>query len=271
MRALTAMAGRRTRHHGGMSDFERLVAEGASVPTEGWDFSWFEGRATEARPSWGYADLLARRLGTVPSALDLQTGGGEVLDHGPSLPADTVATEGWPANVELARRRLGPRGVEIVEHDGVAALPFDDARFALVSSRHPIATQWAEIARVLAPGGTYLAQHVGPSSVFELTEHFLGPQPLAVHESRHERHDRAGALAAGLRIERLRTERLRMTFADVGAIVHFLRKVPWIVPGFDPTDEAQRERLRALHDRIGRDGMVVAHSSRILVEAVRPA
>jgi hypothetical protein len=28
--------------------FEELVAEGASVPVEGWDFSWFEGRRPRA-------------------------------------------------------------------------------------------------------------------------------------------------------------------------------------------------------------------------------
>jgi hypothetical protein len=32
--------------------FDELVAEGEAVPTEGWDFSWFDGRATEERPSW---------------------------------------------------------------------------------------------------------------------------------------------------------------------------------------------------------------------------
>jgi len=41
--------------------FEELVAEGDSVPLDGWDFSWFEGRATEERPSWGYARLLVPR------------------------------------------------------------------------------------------------------------------------------------------------------------------------------------------------------------------
>lgn len=60
--------------------FERLVAEGAAVPTEGWDFSWFEGRATEARPSWGYARSMAGRLAGATAVLDVQTGGGEVLD-----------------------------------------------------------------------------------------------------------------------------------------------------------------------------------------------
>ena len=33
-----------------MSRFDDLVAEGAAVPLQGWDFSWFEGRATEERP-----------------------------------------------------------------------------------------------------------------------------------------------------------------------------------------------------------------------------
>jgi hypothetical protein len=60
--------------------FEELLAEGDSVPVEGWDFSWFEGRATEQRPTWGYAVRLAARIGRVSSVLDVQTGGGEVFD-----------------------------------------------------------------------------------------------------------------------------------------------------------------------------------------------
>ena len=52
-----------------MSTFENLVAEGEAVPTEGWDFSWFAGRASEQRPSWGYARLLAERMAkAIPSA-----------------------------------------------------------------------------------------------------------------------------------------------------------------------------------------------------------
>lgn len=30
--------------------FEALVAEGADVPVDGWDFSWFEGRALVQAP-----------------------------------------------------------------------------------------------------------------------------------------------------------------------------------------------------------------------------
>ena len=55
------------------------MAEAESADVSGWGFGWLEGRATEERPSWGYARLLADRLGRVQSALDIDTGGGEVI------------------------------------------------------------------------------------------------------------------------------------------------------------------------------------------------
>jgi hypothetical protein len=42
--------------------FDDLVAEAASAPVDGWDFSWLDGRATEQRPSWGYQRMLGPRL-----------------------------------------------------------------------------------------------------------------------------------------------------------------------------------------------------------------
>ncbi|MER5597640.1 methyltransferase domain-containing protein [Streptomyces sp. NPDC002265] len=252
--------------------FEDLVAEGVAVPTEGWDFSWFEGRATEQRPSWGYAVSKAARLSEATAALDLQTGGGEVLDfalgRAERAPRLTVATEGWPPNVAKATALLGPRGVAVVAVEEDAPLPFADGAFDLVVSRHPVRPQWEEIARVLAPGGTYFAQHVGPASVFELVEYFLGSQPDEVRDARDPGRERAGAEAAGLEVVGLRAERLRLEFHDIAAVVHFLRKVIWMVPGF--TVEAYEPRLRALHRHIETEGPFVAHSTRHLVDARRP-
>jgi SAM-dependent methyltransferase len=252
--------------------FEELVAEGASVPTEGWDFSWFEGRATEARPSWGYATSMAGRLAEATAALDIQTGGGEVLAFAlaaaPKQPPLTVATEGWPPNVAKATALLRPRGVPVVASPEDAPLPFADGAFDLVVSRHPVSPVWPEIARVLQSGGTYFAQHVGPRSVFELVEHFLGPQPEGQASVRHPDRERAGAEAAGLEIVDLRAESLRMEFHDIAAVVHFLRKVIWMVPGF--TVEEYEPQLRTLHERIESQGPFVAHSTRHLVEARKP-
>ncbi|MFI6806918.1 methyltransferase domain-containing protein [Streptomyces luteogriseus] len=254
--------------------FEDLLAEGASVPTEGWDFSWFEGRATEARPSWGYAVAMSERLGRASAVLDVQTGGGEVLDFAlATAPASkppllTVATEGWPANVAKAGALLRPRGVAVVAAAEDDPLPFAGGAFDLVVSRHPVRPHWDEIARVLQPGGTYFAQHVGPSSAFELVEYFLGPQPDGVRSARHPDRERADAEAAGLDVVDLRAERLRMEFHDIGAVVHFLRKVVWMVPGF--TVEAYEQRLRELHERIRAEGPFVAHSTRHLFQARKP-
>ncbi|WP_405879995.1 class I SAM-dependent methyltransferase [Streptomyces sp. NBC_01136] len=248
--------------------FEELVAEAVDAPVEGWDFSWFEGRATEERPSWGYARAMGERLAHASAALDIQTGGGEVLASAPHLPPLTVATEGWPPNVAKATALLHPRGAVVVASSEDAPLPFADGAFDLVTSRHPVTTHWAEIARVLHPGGTYFSQQVGPASVFELVEYFLGPQPEAVVSGRHPDRARAVAEAAGLEVVDLRSERLRIEFHDIGAVVHFLRKVIWMVPGF--TADRYGPQLRALHEQIETKGPFVAHSARFLIEARKP-
>lgn len=247
--------------------FEELVGEAASVPVAGWDFSWLDGRATEARPSWGYQRLLSARLKTVSAALDIQTGGGEVLAGAEVFPPAMVATESWPPNIAKATELLHPRGVVVVATPDEAPLPFADAAFDLVTCRHPATIPWDEIARVLRPGGTYFAQHVGPASVFELVEYFLGPQPEA-RRARHPDEEAAAARSAGLQLADQRTERLRMEFRDIGAVVYFLRKVIWMVPDF--TVDAYHDRLRRLHDRIRDQGPFVAHSTRTLVEATKP-
>jgi SAM-dependent methyltransferase len=248
--------------------FEALVAEAAAADTAGWDFSWLAGQATEQRPSWGYQRLVGQRLAQVRTALDLQTGGGEVLAGVPVFPPLMVATESWPANLIRASQLLHDRGATVIADSGRPPLPFRDGAFELVSSRHPASVWWAEIARVLTPGGSYFAQHVGPNSNQELYEFFLGPQPAAEVSIRHPDREVAEARAAGLRIADLRTERLRVEFHDIGAVIYFLRKVIWTVPDF--TVEGYRDRLRELHELIQRRGSFVSHSSRTLLLAEKP-
>ena len=256
----------------GRRSFEDLVAEADAVSVDGWDFSWLDGRATEQRPTWGYQRLMAERLATARAALDVDTGGGEVLagahEMARSVPPVLAATESWPPNLAKATRLLRPRGVVVVAAADEAPLPFADAAFDLVTSRHPVRTQWAEIARVLEPGGTYLSQQVGPRSVFELVEFFLGPQPEASADSRHPDHARRGAAEAGLDVVDLRYEELRTEFLDIGAVVYFLRKVIWMVPGFTVADH--HDRLRDLHANIEADGPFAATTTRYLSEARKP-
>ncbi|WP_042420687.1 methyltransferase domain-containing protein [Streptacidiphilus anmyonensis] len=245
--------------------FDDLIAEADSVSVAGWDFSWLDGRATEERPPWGYQRLLGERLRGARAALDVQTGGGEVLAGATdAYPPTMAATESWPPNQAKATALLHPRGVLVVATPDERALPFADGAFDLVTSRHPASTPWDEISRVLRPGGTYLAQHVGPATSLELTEYFLGPWPTS-GEDRHPDVETAEARAAGLDVVDLRPARLRMEFHDVGAVVYFLRKVLWTVPDFSV--DRYRDRLREMDAQIRRDGLFLAHSTRHLFEA----
>jgi len=252
--------------------FDDLLSIGEAADVTGWDFSWLDGRATEERPPWGYARLLGERLARLAetpgsASLDVQTGGGEVLAGASAFPATAVATESWPPNVATATRLLHPRGVVVVADPDGPPLPFADAAFDLVTSRHPATIHWDEIARVLGPGGSYLAQHVGPASAFELIEFFLGPKPVE-RRGRHHDDEADAARAAGLEVVDLRTARTRIEIHDVAAVVYLLRKVIWWVPDFSV--ERYRDRLRDLHELIQRDGPFVAYSARHLIEVRRP-
>jgi SAM-dependent methyltransferase len=249
-----------------MRSFDELVAEAEAAPITGWDFSWLDGRATEERPSWRYAEQVAARASRVDSMLDLQSGGGELLAQLPAVPPLLVATEGYAPNVNVAARNLHPRGVLVVAaHDDRPALPFAEESFELVTSRHPIQTHWDEITRILRPGGTYFSQQVGAHSMREVSEFLLGPLPAS--SKRDPALARRAAEDAGLVVQRVEEARLRATFDDVGGVVYFLRLVVWTVPDF--TVERYRGRLRDMHDVIARNGPFVAHATRFLIEATK--
>jgi SAM-dependent methyltransferase len=247
--------------------FDQLIAEGDAVPVAGWDFSWFEGRASEERPDWGYARLMGRRMAAAQAALDIQTGGGEVLAAAlrgaGARPAVLAATESWPPNAELARHNLAEFGGSVAEVPDNADLPFAPQTFGLVVSRHPTEVGWPEVARVLRPGGSYFSQQVGAGSNRELTDFMMGTQPVG--PGRSTQAAAAAARAARLEVVDLRKQALRVEFFDVAAVVYFLRKVLWTVPGF--TVAGYLEPLARMHEYIQAHGSFTSHSQRFLIEA----
>ncbi|WP_336221084.1 class I SAM-dependent methyltransferase [Citrobacter amalonaticus] len=246
-----------------MKGFNELIKEAEDADVQGWGFSWLEGRATEERPPWGYAKQLAQRLAKVNSALDLDTGGGEVLNEAPQFPPKMFATEAWLPNVKKAEALLSPRGVKIINTSDMSTLPFRDESFELITSRHPVKVDWAEIYRLLQPGGHYFAQHVGPASAFELIEYFLGPLPYE-RTLRDPEVEAEEAKAAGLKIVDLQSVRCRMEFFDVGAIIWILRKCVWWVPDFSVAK--YHTELKKLDEQMRAGKPFVAWSSRHLIE-----
>ncbi len=251
-------------------DFEEQLAAAQLVPVDGWDFSWFDGHATEQRPSWGYSGLATMALGAATASLDIETGGGEVYSRALAAaarrPGRMDATESWPPNLAIARANLEPLGARVAEVGDADALPYPDATFDLVLSRLPEVTPWAEIARVLAPGGTFLSQQVAHGTNRELYEFLMGPQhrdPVPATQRL-----RAGAEGVGLVVRDLQYESLEVEFFDLQSVVVFLRKVIWTVPDF--TVDRYRERLRDLYDHIVKHGSFRSRSRRALIVAEKP-
>ena len=250
-----------------MDDFDSLVGEAERAPVGAWDFGWLDGRAVEDRPTWRYFDRVVGRAAAVSTLLEVQAGVGSMIGTLPSLPGLSAATEGLPSSVPVAAPRLRSRGVHLVVTSQTRpGLPFADGTFELVISRHPVEVWWREIARVLRPGGTYFAQHVGPHSLRSLSEFLMGPLPDA--SKRDMEVERRAAEAAGLVVPSMRLEHPRTVFYDIGAVVYFLRLLPWIVPDF--TVPRYRGALRKLHEAIERHGAFETTASRTLVEATKP-
>ena len=218
------------------------MEEAAATPTAGWDFAWLGERMSVVTSlSWDFAAMATDAFKEAKAALDLGTGGGEFLSERPVLPALTAATESWTPNVAVAARRLAPRGVTVMhteaaidnhqqrDRDPKGRLPFADACFDLVVSRHE-AFVASEVARVLAPEGTFLTQQA--NSAKDQFCVLLGLRPrlraaldldLLVGQVRE----------TGLEVAAAATGVEEVRFADIGALAWYLRMVPWAVPGFD--------------------------------------
>jgi SAM-dependent methyltransferase len=247
------------------TSFEALLAEATSQKFSGWDFSFMDGSWRENPPTWDYRGLVLARCERAVSLLDMGTGGGEFLASLPHLPADTSATEGYPPNLPIARRLLEPLGVHVEPPLPSGRLPFADGRFDLVINRHE-AYSATEVQRVLRPGGRFLTQQVGGRDNTRLNE-LLGARGTRQYGDWDLQHAARELESAGLRITDAGEEFPETVFADVGAVVYYLKAVPWQIEGF--TVDKYRGPLLALHEMIQADGGLVVTSHRFIIEAER--
>lgn len=224
-------------------------------PFTGFNFSYLRQRMYDEEPQWDYATIARRLLEQARNALDLGTGGGEQLEQlvqrlattGAPAPqqANIVATEGYPPNLEIARTTLEPLGVRVVhaQDSATVALPFDAAHFDLIMNRHS-AFNAQEIARVLQPGGTFITQQVDGRNLDDLAAAFDSSNPWLYYSLDYAV---ARVEAAGLQIEHAQSWSGNTRFQDVGAIVYYLKAIPWIVNGFSVNKHLPN--LRALQQK----------------------
>lgn len=215
-------------------------------PFQGWDFTHLDGRMIEESPPWDYLALAKDLVHRSRSLLDMATGGGEVLASLGPFPDKASAIEGYPPNVILATDRLAPLGVTVLDCNESAPLPFQDGDFDLVLNRH--GGCWSpEIGRITMKGGVFLTQQIGGDNLADLMGAF-GVKPQWPENTLPEVSSKLKGM--GFEIEFGREWMGTTRFCDTGALVYFLKAIPWLVPGFSViTHEEALLRLQEIFDK----------------------
>jgi SAM-dependent methyltransferase len=217
------------------------------APFKGWDFSHLHGRYVEDTPPWSYESLVRALLPTSTALLDLGTAGGErLLTFRDLFPAKVAATEEYLPNLALARERLQALGVTVYEAHAAerGLIPVPDASFDLVINRHT-GFNVREVERALSPGGVLLTEQVDGTSGHDLCAAF-GSRPKWPYYTLSYVLQQVAATT--LVVDLAQEWAGRMIFADVGAIVYYLKATPWLVDNFSvathlPYLEQQQKRL----------------------------
>lgn len=225
-------------------------------------------------PPWSWATLVGNLAPMSDRVLDLGTGGGETLASLTDvLPEGTVATAGRSPALAAARARLVPLGIAVHEHDvdrPGAHLPFPDGTFDLVLSRHGTYDAH-DVARVLAPGGSFLTERIGGDDLRELDSTFGIDLPHPEVTLENAVHD---LTRAGLSVERSDAFHGTARFGDMASLLGYLRHVAWHgvdgcdgSGGLDP--DHHRRELDALAQQL-QIGPLSLSTSRFLVLARAP-
>jgi SAM-dependent methyltransferase len=247
-----------------MKDLHSQWKKEYEAPFSGWDFSHLKNRWIDEYPPWDYKELARQLVQKSEAVLDIGTGGGEVLASLAPFPRHAVATEMWAPNIPVARKKLEPLRVKVVGVSEEDDTPFNDREFDTVLNRHADFSP-AEIFRILMPGGAFLTQQVGGNNFWDLAEEFDATLPykeLTFDYWQGEIQD------AGLILKQAREWNGKMEFMDVGAIVYFIKAVPWQVPGFDI--DRDMHYLERLHHKLENGERLVYTQVRFLFEAEKP-
>jgi SAM-dependent methyltransferase len=258
--------------------FDAFVHDAQQAHFSGWDFSWLKARLIESPPPWDYVQEIRSRFPVAQTMLDLDTGDGKRLAALAPLPSFTVASESYPPNVSIAARNLRRLGVHVIQVDPNTqhqygpsqnkdapqpqrCLPFASNSFDLITCRHGSFSA-EEIARLLRSGGTFISQLVGDDNFPHLNDLLHGqrtiwrspngPPPPSFEDF-------------GLTILQRREAKPSAIFKDIGAVVYYLKAVPWQIRDF--SIETYLPRLRSVHEHVRAHNGLHTHTHRHFIIA----
>jgi SAM-dependent methyltransferase len=238
-------------------------------PFSGWNFSYLDGRMVEdgSALTWDYRTSVEAHLPGIQALLDMDTGGGEFLASLKPLPGEICATEKYMPNVAVARRRLEPLGASVYGISDDSQLPLENDRFDLALNRHGSYSP-REVFRVLKPGALFITEQIDGAQDNAELNHLLGA-PAGQNWPHWQLPYAVKALEeAGFEIITRDEASPARRFYDVGAIVYYLKAIPWQINDF--AVEKYFPRLKEAHERIQREGLIEVHSHLFFIIARKP-
>ena len=232
-------------------------------PFKGWDFAYLKTRLRVEKPPWDYKKEAKKLIKKAASVLDIGTGGGEFFASLGSFPKQTVATESWPPNVAIAKKRLSPLSIRVIKTDKSGKLPFKDNEFDLVLSRHSYYKE-EEVFRILKKGGIFFTQQVGGKNLQDLAKEF---NIKSGFESWTVKIAKGKLKRVGFTIKVAKEWSGKTEFKDVGAVIYTLKAIPWIVKGF--TVDKYLPVLEKLQNRLNKDKKLSFLTTRFLIKAIK--
>ncbi|WP_026895975.1 class I SAM-dependent methyltransferase [Clostridiisalibacter paucivorans] len=232
--------------------FDYLVDE-VNEKFEGWDFSHLEstGRMQEFPLSWNYRNKVMMEMQGVSSLLDMCTGGGEFLSTLSPLPKSTCVTEGYKPNISIAKNRLEPLGIKVCKVEDDEYLPFDGETFEIIINKHGSYSP-KEVKRILKNKGIFITQQVGGLNDKELNKILGAPEFEFIDWNLQKAVSQLEVV--DLKVLEQKEDLVKTRFYDIGAIVYYLKAIPWQVPDF--TIERYFDKLLEIHNIIDKLGYI---------------
>ncbi|MBS3741769.1 MAG: methyltransferase domain-containing protein [Candidatus Cloacimonetes bacterium] len=231
----------------------------------GWDFSYITstGRMQESPLSWSYTTKVLKKLREAKNMLDMGTGGGEYLSKLKPLPQNTYASEGYMKNIPIARARLEPLGVNVVKVGEENKLDFADNFFDLIINRHGEYSP-EEVYRVLQTDSYFITQQVGGQNCLELNRFLDSEQDFGMLDWKLN-YAQNQLEEAGFEIIEAKEDFPFLRFFDIGAVVYYLKAVPWQIPDF--SIKKYYNKLKNLHKKIMKNDYLDIKEHRFLIVA----
>ena len=217
----------------------------------------------EEEPNWNYKSAAKRLIKKSDSVLDMATGGGEVFSEILSVfkPKKAVAIERYKPNVSVARKNLKKYGVKVIYANETKRLPFENEEFDLILNRHG-GFNIKELERIILSAGIFFTQQVDYRNLKDLIKEF-GVEPK--YEFNTLSNVTKHLKEIGFEIVEAKEWKGKIIFKDVGALVYFLKAIPWIVDDFSVKNH--KTILEEFQRRIEKKGKLEFTARRFLILA----